>query len=167
RRGPDHRRTHTLFPFPGVSRHRAPCVVHPWRACRGPVPSSAGSTRSGDLPTAPGSTPRARRTTHGPRRHDTPGMGARHAAGLSGEAGVLEPVEAFYLVYAFVVSYLAEQVGPRVEVPVIVSEFRIEWDVLPLRMLRHQLHVLMLCVIFEVRVEQVRPVWSHHEQEPG
>src|SRR6266404_4111132 len=75
--------------------------------------------------------------------------------------------EAFLLVDPFVVADLAEQVGQRIETRVVVGERRLERLGIPARMLSHELHVLMLGVVFEVGVEPVAPRRADHVKEPG
>jgi hypothetical protein len=70
------------------------------------------------------------------------------------------------LVETLVVADLAEQVGHRCERAVVGREVGVERSGLPFRVLGHEVHVLVLGVVFEVGVQAIRPVGPQDEQQP-
>ena len=65
--------------------------------------------------------------------------------------------DAFLLVHALIVADLAEQIGHRVKNAVLLREVRVKRFCLPFGTVRDPLHVLVLGVVFEVRVESIAP----------
>src|SRR5256886_16389132 len=78
-----------------------------------------------------------------------------------------DALEALELVHALVIGDLAEEVGERREVPVVVGEDALEGLGLERRGLRDILHVLVLGVVLEPGVEEVAPPGSEHVKQPA
>src|SRR5260370_22934571 len=92
-----------------------------------------------------------------PRRPASTRMACCGGASRLPEAAGGRLGEAFLLVDPFVVADLAEQVGQRLETPVVAGKRRLERLGLPPRILGHELHVLTLGVAFDVGAEPVSP----------
>ena len=76
-------------------------------------------------------------------------------------------VETFFLVHALVKADSAKKIGERGEVPVILLEFAFKRLSLKFRMFLREVHVLMLGVVFEIRVEAVAPRGFDHIKQPA
>src|SRR5256712_8480488 len=86
--------------------------------------------------------------------------------GASRKARLGQPRERLVLVDALVIPDLTEEIGQRFEVAVVGAQHAVEALPLQLRLLADELHVLVLGVVLELRVQAVGPGRTDHVEQP-
>ena len=68
--------------------------------------------------------------------------------------------------HPFVIAYLAEEIGEGSEPSVVLSEHAFEGLLFEGGILRHELHIFVLSVIFEVGIQETAPLGPDHIEKP-
>jgi hypothetical protein len=67
----------------------------------------------------------------------------------------------------FVIADLAEEIGEGSEPSVVLSEHALEGLLFEGGILRHELHIFVLSVSFEVGIQEIAPLGPDHIERPG